>query len=490
MSSFMIATQAVSEKYEEKNYKILEAQIPRIQSLLYARMGVLSSEDDPTTEVIQAAFISTYDFLPLPIRSAINKDRYVHFCSQNQDKLLATLSRKRSVNLQISQRVQSIKPSPTLAVTARAAELKAAGQDIIGLGAGEPDFDTPRHVKEAAVEALNKGYTKYTPVDGIAPLKQVIIKKFTHDNQLDYTPKQILVSCGGKQSFYNLAQALLNPGDEVVIPAPYWVSYPDIVMLAGGQPVIISAGIQQGFKITPKQLETAITDKTRLFVINSPSNPTGVHYSNEELAALGAVLANYPKVVVATDDMYEHILWEGKPFKNILNFAPELYERTVVLNGVSKAYSMTGWRIGYAGGPEKLIQTMKTIQSQSTSNPTSIAQYAAMAALEGDQSFVEKMVIAFKERHDFVLKALLDIEGVACLPGQGTFYLFPDVQEVMTRLDIKTDVELSELLIEKAGVALVPGSAFGAPGYLRLSFATSMDNLENAMNRLQNVLTR
>ncbi len=392
------------------------------------------------------------------------------------------------MTLQIAQRVQAIKPSPTLAVTARAAEMRAAGHDIIGLGAGEPDFDTPDHIKAAAVEAINQGHTRYTPVDGIPALKQAIINKFARDNQLEYGMKQVLVSCGGKQSFYNMAQALLNPGDEVIIPAPYWVSYPDMVKLAGGEPVIISANLQQGFKITPKQLESAMTEKTRLFVINSPSNPTGVHYTPEELAQLGAVLRNYPKVIVATDDMYEHILWEGAPFKNILNMCPDLYERTLVLNGVSKAYAMTGWRIGYAGGPEKLIQKMKTIQSQSTSNPTSISQYAALAALEGDQSFIQEMVKTFKERHDFVLASLLKIKGVECQPCQGTFYIFPSFQNVINRSGLKTDVELSEFLIEKAGVALVPGSAFGSPGYVRISFATSMENLKKAMDRLQGAL--
>jgi aspartate aminotransferase len=387
------------------------------------------------------------------------------------------------VNLQIAQRVKTIKPSPTLAVTARAAEMRAAGHDIIGLGAGEPDFDTPQHIKDAAIDAINQGYTKYTPVDGITALKQAIINKFAQDNQLEYGMKQVLVSCGGKQSFYNLAQALLNPNDEVIIPAPYWVSYPDMVKLAGGNPVILPA--QKSFKITPKQLEAAITDKTRLFVINSPSNPTGGHYTPEELAELGAMLMNYPKVIVATDDMYEHILWEGAPFKNILNMCPELYERTIVLNGVSKAYAMTGWRIGYAGGPEQLIQKMKTIQSQSTSNPTSISQYAALAALEGDQSFIEDMVKIFKERHDFVLDSLLKIKGIECQPSQGTFYIFPNMKGVMQRLGINTDIEFAEFLIEKAGIAVVPGSAFGTPGFVRISFATSMENLTQAMERLE-----
>lgn len=392
------------------------------------------------------------------------------------------------MTLQIAHRVQAIKPSPTLAVTARAAAMRAAGHDIVGLGAGEPDFDTPHHIKEAAIKAINKGYTKYTPVDGIPALKQAVINKFARENQLEYNLKQVIVSCGGKQAFYNMAQALLNPGDEAIIPAPYWVSYPDMVMLAGAEPVIVSANIQHGFKITPKQLEVAITDKTRLFVINSPSNPTGVHYSAKELAELGEILIQYPKIVVATDDMYEHILWEGNPFKNILNLCPALYDRTVVLNGVSKAYAMTGWRIGYAAGPERLIQKMETIQSQSTSNPTSISQYAALAALEGDQAGIQAMVKVFKERHDFVLESLRKINGVECLPCQGTFYIFPNMQGTMARLGFKTDIEFGEFLIEKAGVALVPGSAFGAPGYMRISFATSMDNLNQAMERLHNTL--
>jgi len=392
------------------------------------------------------------------------------------------------VTLQIAQRVQAIKPSPTLAVTARAAEMRAAGHDIIGLGAGEPDFDTPQHIKDAGIEAINKGFTKYTPVDGIVTLKQAIIDKFAKDNQFTYGLKQILVSCGGKQSFYNLAQALLNPSDEVIIPAPYWVSYPDMAMLAGGKPVIVHAGIEQNFKITADQLEAAITDKTRLFVINSPSNPTGVHYTPDELVGLGAVLLKNPQIVIATDDMYEHILWEGTPFKNILNMCPDLYDQTMVLNGVSKAYSMTGWRIGYAAGPEKLIQKMKTIQSQSTSNPTSISQHASLAALTGDQTFVSDMVKTFKKRHDFVLDSLLKIDGVKCKPSHGTFYIFPSMQAVMDRMGIKTDIEFSELLIEKAGVALVPGSAFGADGYVRISFATSMENLEKSMDRLHKVL--
>ncbi len=392
------------------------------------------------------------------------------------------------MNLQIAERVRPMNPSSTSALAARTSELRAAGHEIIGMGAGELDFDTPDHIKQAAKDAIDKGFTRYTAVDGIPELKQAIINKFSRENQLEYNMKQVMVSTGCKQTLYNLAQAVLNDGDEVIIPAPYWVSYPDIVRLAGGKPVFINADIQQGFKITAKQLEEAITAKTRLIFINSPSNPAGVHYTPEELTELGAILEKHPKVIVATDDIYEHMLWEGTPFKNILNTCPALRGRGIILNGVSKAYSMTGWRIGYTAGPEQLIQKMKTIQSQSTSNPSSISQHAALAAIEGDQSFIGKIVETLKERHDYVYKALLEIKEVQCLPCQGTFYILPNVQAVMNRLDINTDVELSELLIEKARVAVVPGSAFGAPGYLRISFATSMENLKKAMKSLHDVL--
>lgn len=393
-------------------------------------------------------------------------------------------------DISLSQRVQRVKPSPTLAVTARAAELRAAGKDIIGLGAGEPDFDTPPHIRQAAIRAIERGDTRYTAVDGTAALKNAIINKFRRDNGLDYQPDQVLVSCGGKQSFYNLVQALLNPGDEVIIPAPYWVSYPDMVRLADGEPVIIKAGLEQRFKISPEQLQAAITPRTRLVVINSPSNPTGVAYSRDELRALAEVLLRHPPVLVATDDMYEHILWSDEPFSNILNVCEELYPRTIVLNGVSKAYAMTGWRIGYAGGPKKLIQAMKKVQSQSTSNPASISQAAAQEALDGDQSCIAPMLKAFRARHDFVVQALNDIPGVRCAKADGTFYSFPDVSAVIKRLEgVNDDVELAEYLLREAGVALVPGSAFGAPGHVRLSFATSMKVLEDALGRLQRALT-
>ena len=393
------------------------------------------------------------------------------------------------MDIQLSHRVQQVKPSPTLAVTARASELKAQGKNIIGLGAGEPDFDTPDHIKAAAIEAIHAGFTKYTAVDGTPGLKQAIIDKLQRDNGLEYQPKQVLVSCGGKQSFYNLAQAMLNPGDEVVIPAPYWVSYPDMVLLAEGVPVIIEAGLEQGFKITPEQLEAAITPKTRLFVLNSPSNPTGVAYTRDELAALAEVLLRHPQVIIASDDMYEHILWADEPFANIVMACPELYDRTMVMNGVSKAYSMTGWRIGYAAGPEKLVQAMKKVQSQSTSNPTSISQVAAETALNGGQECIQEMLKAFKARHDYVVDRLNSIDDIKCLPSQGAFYSFADMREVISRLDgIDNDVQLAEYLLNEAEVALVPGSAFGQEGYLRISFATSMDNLSEALERIEQAL--
>jgi aspartate aminotransferase len=392
-------------------------------------------------------------------------------------------------DISLSQRVQRVKPSPTLAVTARAAELRAAGRDIVSLGAGEPDFDTPEHIKQAAIRAIQAGATRYTAVDGTAELKSAIINKFQRDNGLTYQPNQILVSCGGKQSFYNLVQALLNPGDEVIIPAPYWVSYPDMVRLADGEPVIVKAGLDQRFKISPEQLEAAITPKTRLFVLNSPSNPTGVAYKRTELQALAEVLMRHPHVVVATDDMYEHIAWADEPFSNILNVCEALYPRTLVLNGVSKAYAMTGWRIGYAGGPASVIQAMKKIQSQSTSNPASPSQAAATAALDGDQSCIAPMLAAFKQRHDYLVRALNELPGVRCAEADGTFYAFPDFGGAIAGLDgVDDDVSLAEYLLNEAGVALVPGSAFGAPGYARLSFATSMEVLKDAISRLEKVL--
>ncbi|WP_295623456.1 pyridoxal phosphate-dependent aminotransferase [uncultured Nitrosomonas sp.] len=396
--------------------------------------------------------------------------------------------------MELSSRVQAIKPSPTLAVTARAAKLKSEGKDIIGLGAGEPDFDTPQHIKDAAIAAINKGLTKYTPVGGTPGLKNAIVAKFKRENNFDFDSKQILVSCGGKQSFFNLVLSVINPGDEVIIPAPYWVSYPDIVLIAEGKPVFIDTGIEQSFKISAQQLEAVITPKTKMFVINSPSNPTGAVYTFDELKALGEVLRKHPKILIATDDMYEHILLTGERFWNIANACPDLLPQTIVLNGVSKAYSMTGWRIGYCGGPAHIISAMENIQSQSTSNPSSISQAAAEAALNGDQSCINPMVTAFKERNIFMAEQLNQINGMRCLPSQGAFYAFADAGQSVDALFKKNlisapnDIVYSEYLLEKAGVAVVPGSAFGCEGYVRLSFATSMENLKQALSRMKNLL--
>ena len=392
------------------------------------------------------------------------------------------------MELRLSDRVLSIKPSPTLAVTNRAAELKAAGKDIIGLGAGEPDFDTPEHIKAAAIKAIENGFTKYTAVDGTPGLKKAIIAKFKRDNGLDYQPNQILVSCGGKQSFFNLALAFLNKGDEVIIPAPYWVSYPDMVLMADATPVCVECPQSQNYKITPEQLEATITPKTKLLVLNSPSNPTGMVYSKAELLALADVLRKHPHVWVATDDMYEHIIWTTEPFVNIVTVAPDLYERTLVLNGVSKAYAMTGWRIGYAAGPAKVIGAMKNVQSQSTSNPTSISQVAAEAALNGDQDVLKPMVKAFKERHDYVVAALNDIEGVSCSPADGAFYAFANVEGAIAKMGLKNDLEFSEVLLNTVGVAVVPGSAFGLDGHMRISYATSPAILQDAIARINKAI--
>ena len=393
------------------------------------------------------------------------------------------------MEIRVANRAASIRPSPTLAVTAKAAELRAAGRDIIALSAGEPDFDTPGHIKDAAIKAIHDGKTKYTAAGGLPELKQAVIDKFQRENALTYKPGQVLVSCGAKHSIYNLMQALLNPGEEVIIPAPYWVSYPDMAKLAGAEPVVIKTVLENRFKITRKQLHGAITDKSRLFMINSPSNPTGVSYSETELAEIAGLLTEHPEIIILTDDIYEHILWGQSEFKNIVNVCPELYDRTVVVNGVSKAYSMTGWRIGYLGGPLPLVKAAQKIQSQSTSNPSSISQYAAIAALNGDQTYINESMAIFKQRHDFVHAGLNSIDGVECTASDGTFYSFPNMQGVIDKLDgINNDIELGEYLLEQAEVALVPGSAFGAKGYMRLSYATSMENLETALERLKAAL--
>jgi len=376
-----------------------------------------------------------------------------------------------------------------LAVTALAAELRAQGRDVIGLGAGEPDFDTPEHIKAAAIQAIENGQTKYTAVDGTAELKAAIIDKFRRDNSLEYAPDQVLVSSGAKQTCYNVCSAVLSPGDEAIIPAPYWVSYPEMVKLADGEPVIVSAGIDDGFKITPRALAAAITERTKLMFLNSPSNPTGAAYSRAELAALGEVLLDHPGIIIATDDMYEHIYWADDPFTSLADACPGLYDRTVTINGVSKCYAMTGWRIGYCGGPQTIIKAMKKIQGQSTSNACSIAQAASVAALNGDQSCIAEMTTAFKQRHDYVIAALNDITGVTCAPGAGTFYAFPNVAGAIEAKGLADDTALSELLLNEAEVALVPGGAFGAPGYIRLSFATDLDTLKEAIGRIARVLS-
>jgi aspartate aminotransferase len=388
----------------------------------------------------------------------------------------------------LSKRVQKVKPSPTLAMTARAAKLKAEGKDIIGLAAGEPDFDTPLHIADAGVEAIRKGITRYTAVDGTTELKDAIIAKFKRENGLTYERSQILVSSGAKQTCFNLCAAVLDPGDECLIPAPYWVSYPDMALLADATPVTIYAGPNQDYKITPAQLAAAITPRSKLFIMNSPSNPTGAAYTAAEFKALGAVLERHPQVVIGSDEMYEHIYWASEPFTSFAQANPQLYARTVTINGVSKAYAMTGWRIGYCGGPKEVVSAMSTVQGQSTSNASSISQRAATVALNGSQACVGEMNAAFKKRHDFVVAALNSIPGIACRPGAGTFYAFADVHGAMRALGIKDDVAFAEYLLTEAGVAVVPGSGFGAPDHVRISFACSMETLEDAVRRIERAL--
>ena len=388
----------------------------------------------------------------------------------------------------LAERVNKIKPSPTLAVSAKAAELQAAGQDVIGLGVGEPDFDTPEYIKEAGIQAIRDGHTKYTAVDGTASLKKAIMHKLVRDNALDYQPKQILVSCGAKHSLFNLFLALLDKGDEVIIPAPYWVSYLDIALLCDAIPSVIEAGIHHRYKITPEQLEAAITPKTKLLVLNSPSNPSGMAYTRAELSALAVILLKYPQVWIVSDDIYEPILWTEESFSNIFNICPSLSERGIVVNGVSKAYAMTGWRIGYAAGPLPLIAAMAKIQSQNTSNPAAMAQVAAKVALDGDQQCVRDMCHEFQRRHTLVFNRLKSMPGFECLPSDGTFYSFPRVQQAMDKLGITSDTDFAEYLLTEAKVAIVPGSAFGSPGHIRLSFAASEEILIKALNRIEAVL--
>ncbi|QGP56144.1 Aspartate aminotransferase [Piscirickettsia salmonis] len=393
--------------------------------------------------------------------------------------------------MQPAARLAQIKPSPTLALNAKAKELRAQGRPIINLSVGEPDFDTPEHIKQGAIAAIHAGKTKYTAPDGTPELKTAIINKFKQENKLDYQISEIIISVGAKHSLYNIAQALIDEGDEVIIPAPYWVSYPDIVMLAGGKPIIIEASFEQHFKITAEQLEKAITPKTKFFILNSPSNPTGMDYSLAELKALAEVLKKHPHVNIISDDIYEHIRWSDQPFVNIVNACPELKDRTLIVNGVSKGYAMTGWRIGYIAGPEVAITAMRKIQSQSTSNPCSIAQEAARTALEDNTSIscIKDMVKAFKKRHDLVTSRLNNIPGMRCLAVQGTFYAFVNVEGVIAqRQDINSDSELAELLLNKANVASVPGSAFGSPGHLRLSYALDEATLTQALDQIEQAL--
>ena len=391
--------------------------------------------------------------------------------------------------MNLSTRIHAIKESPTIAVTDKARRLREAGHDVIGLGAGEPDFDTAGFVLEAAKAAMDAGQTRYTAVDGTPEIKEAIIAKMKRDHDLDYRPSQVVVSSGGKNSLYNLVQSVIDAGDEAIVPAPYWVSYTDIVLLAGGAPVVVETSAAAGFKMAPEQLDAAIGPRTRLLILNSPSNPTGACYRRAELAALAEVLRRHPQVVVATDDMYEKIMWDDEPFSNLLNAAPDLADRTVVLNGVSKAYAMTGWRIGYAAAPDDVAAAMRKVQSQCTSNPCSISQAAAAAAISGDHGYVEERSRIFRERHDFVNARLNALRGVSCVPGRGAFYAFPDFGEaIAAHGNANDDVAYAEWLLEAARVAIVPGSAFGAPGFMRLSFATSMENLETALDRLADAI--
>lgn len=380
-------------------------------------------------------------------------------------------------------------PSATSAVLGLAAELKEAGRDVISLGAGEPDFDTPEHIKAAAIEAIRGGQTKYTAIDGTSSLKAAIQQKFKRDNNLSYEPGQILVSCGAKHTLFNACMGVLSPGDEAIIPAPFWVSYPDMVRVADASPVIIETGIEDGFKVTPEKLDAAITTRTRMLFLNSPSNPTGSCYTREELQALGDVLKRHPDIVVLADDIYEHIHWAPDPFCSLAEACPDLVGQVVTINGVSKCYAMTGWRIGYAGGPAEVIKAMKTIQSQITSNPSSISQVAAAEALNGDQACIGEMLKAYKARSDYIVAALNDIPGFECREGEGAFYAFPKVTEAMAAKGLASDADLVKLLLEKGDVVLVPGTPFGAPGYVRISFACSIEELEKAADRIRAALT-
>ena len=390
----------------------------------------------------------------------------------------------------LSDTLARIKPSPTMAVTAKAAELRAAGQDVIGLGAGEPDFDTPDPIKQAAIAAIGRGETKYTKVDGTPELKAAIIAKFKRENGLDYAPEQITVNAGGKHTIFNAMMASLNPGDEVLIPTPYWVSYPDIVLIAGGTPVMVETSIDSGFKVTPDALAAAITPKSKWLIFNSPSNPSGAAYSRDEIKALTDVLVDHPQLWVLTDDMYEHIVYDGFEFATVAQVEPRLYERTLTMNGVSKAYAMTGWRIGYAGGPAELIKAIAKVQSQSTSNPCSISQAAAVEALSGAQDFIPERARVFQERRDLVVSMLNQADGISCPTPEGAFYVYPSCAGAIGRKTpdgrtIESDLDFVTYLLESQGVAAVHGEAFGLSPHFRVSYATSTELLEAACQRIQ-----
>ena len=393
-------------------------------------------------------------------------------------------------SIEQSAALSRVKPSPTLAVTQKARELKAAGRDVISLGAGEPDFDTPDYIKEAAIKAIEGGKTKYTAVDGIADLKEAICAKFKRDNGLDYEPSQISVGPGGKAVIYNALVATLNPGDEVIVPAPYWVSYPDMTLLAGGVPVIVEAPAENGFKLSPEALEKAITPRTKWIIFNSPSNPTGAAYSHDDIKALTDVLLRHDHVMIMSDDMYEHIVYDGFQFATPAQVEPKLYDRTLTINGASKAYAMTGWRIGYAGGPQALIKAMAKVMSQSTSNPCSISQWAVAAALNGDQSFLAERNAAFKERRDIVVEMLNAAEGVSCATPHGAFYVYPSCEGVIGKktpggATIANDEDFARELLEAEGVAVVFGAAFGLSPFFRISYAAAMEQLKDACGRIQ-----
>ena len=385
----------------------------------------------------------------------------------------------------LSNRIQKVKPSATITISAKAMELRANGVDVISLSAGEPDFDTPEHIKQAAIEAINKGQTKYTQVDGTPELKDAIISKFSRDNNLHYQRENIIASTGAKQTLYNLFQSVLEADDEVVIISPYWVSYPDMVLLADANPVIVKTHQEDNFEIDMDSFRAALTDKTKLLILNSPSNPTGLTYTKAQYESMGKILSDYPNVLIATDDMYEHIYWGNEPFTSFAEVCPNLFDRTITINGVSKAYAMTGWRIGYCGGPKSIVKAMKKVQGQSTSNPSSISQVAAIAALNGPHDAVNMMVGEYKKRHDYLCDALNKINGFNTSPGTGAFYLFPEVSSVIESKGFADDIEFSSFLIDQANVAVIPGSAFGAEGCIRISYATSMELLKESIARIK-----